>query len=128
MLFIDLDGFKPVNDTYGHQAGDGALKHLVKIVKDTLRSMDVIARFGGEEFLILLPETTVEAAAQTMTRLQRELTKHFFLHENEKLLITFSAGVALRYPNEDQAALVARADKAMYQAKKSGKNRVVVAA
>jgi diguanylate cyclase len=127
VAILDLDDFKRLNDTYGHQAGDGALKHLVKIVKDTLRSMDVIARFGGEEFLILLPETTVEAAAQTMTRLQRELTKHFFLHENEKLLITFSAGVALRYPNEDQAALVARADKAMYLAKKSGKNRVIVA-
>ncbi|KAI9874021.1 MAG: hypothetical protein M1823_007782, partial [Watsoniomyces obsoletus] len=70
--------------------------------------MDVIARFGGEEFLILLPETTVEAASQTMTRLQRELTKHFFLHENEKLLITFSAGVALRQPNEEQASLVKR--------------------
>ena len=127
LAILDLDDFKRLNDTYGHQAGDGALKHLVKIVKETLRSMDVIARFGGEEFLILLPETSVEAAAQTMTRLQRELTKHFFLHENEKLLITFSAGVALRIPNEAQAALVARADKAMYQAKKNGKNRVVVA-
>ena len=127
LAILDLDDFKRLNDTHGHQAGDGALKHLVKIVKDTLRSMDVIARFGGEEFLILLPETTIEAAAQTMTRLQRELTKHFFMHENEKLLITFSAGVALRYPNEEQPALVARADKAMYQAKKSGKNRVIVA-
>ncbi|MDB5920366.1 MAG: hypothetical protein JWR40_4600, partial [Massilia sp.] len=114
LAMLDLDDFKRLNDTYGHQAGDGALKHLVRIVKETLRSMDVIARFGGEEFLILLPETTVEAAAQTMTRLQRELTKHFFLHDNEKLLITFSAGVALRIPNEEQAALVARADQAMY--------------
>ena len=106
IALLDLDDFKRLNDTYGHQAGDSALKHLVTIVKETLRSMDVIARFGGEEFLILLPETTVEAAAQTMTRLQRELTKHFFLHENEKVLITFSAGVALRLPNEEQAALV----------------------
>ncbi len=127
LAMLDLDDFKRLNDTYGHLAGDAALKHLVKIVKDTLRSMDVIARFGGEEFLILLPETTVEAAALTMTRLQRELTKHFFLHENEKVLITFSAGVALRAPSEEQAALVKRADGAMYQAKQSGKNRVVVA-
>jgi diguanylate cyclase len=127
IAMLDLDDFKRLNDTYGHLAGDNALKHLVKIVKDTIRSMDVIARFGGEEFLILLPETTVEAASQTMTRLQRELTKHFFLHDNEKVLITFSAGVALRNPNEDQAALVKRADKAMYQAKQTGKNRVVIA-
>lgn len=127
VALLDLDDFKKLNDTYGHIAGDNALKHLVKTVKETLRSMDVIARFGGEEFLIVLPETTIEAAAATMTRLQRELTRHFFLHENEKLLITFSAGVALRLPNEDQTSLVRRADHAMYQAKKAGKNRVVIA-
>ena len=63
IAMLDLDDFKRLNDTYGHLAGDDALSHLVKVVKDTLRSMDVIARFGGEEFLILLPETTVEAAA-----------------------------------------------------------------
>ena len=61
------------------------------------RSMDVIARFGGEEFLIVLPETNVEAASAAMVRVQRELTKHFFLHENEKMLITFSCGVALGF-------------------------------
>jgi diguanylate cyclase len=127
LAVLDLDDFKRLNDTYGHLAGDGALRHLVKIVKSTLRSIDVIARFGGEEFCIIMPETTVEAAAATMTRLQRELTKHFFLHDNEKVLITFSCGVAARLPNEDQAALVQRADKAMYQAKQTGKNRVVIA-
>jgi diguanylate cyclase len=124
---LDLDDFKKLNDTLGHIAGDNALKHLVKVVKETLRSMDVIARFGGEEFLILLPETTLEAATATMTRLQRELTRHFFMHEHEKVLITFSAGVALRRPNENQTDLVKRADEAMYKAKKSGKNRVMVA-
>jgi diguanylate cyclase len=127
LAILDLDDFKRLNDTYGHLAGDEALKHLVKVVKGTLRTIDVIARFGGEEFCIIMPETTVEAAAATMTRVQRELTRHFFLHENEKLLITFSCGVAARYPNEDQAALVQRADKAMYQAKQTGKNRVVIA-
>lgn len=127
VAILDLDNFKKLNDTYGHLAGDGALKHLVKVVRDTLRSMDVIARFGGEEFVILMPETPVEAAAAAMVRVQRELTRHFFLHENEKMLITFSCGVALRTPNEDQASLVGRADRAMYRAKQSGKNRVVVA-
>jgi diguanylate cyclase len=124
---LDLDDFKKLNDSLGHIAGDNALKHLVKVVKETLRSMDVIARFGGEEFLILLPETSIEAAVATMTRLQRELTRHFFMHENEKVLITFSAGVALRHPHENQTDLVKRADAAMYQAKRTGKNRVVVA-
>ena len=127
VALLDLDNFKKLNDTYGHLAGDNALRHLVKVVRDTLRSMDVIARFGGEEFLILLPETTVEQASFAMVRVQRELTRHFFLHDNEKMLITFSCGVALRHPNEEQASLMARADRAMYQAKQSGKNRVVVA-
>ena len=127
VALLDLDNFKKLNDTYGHLAGDKALRHLVKVVKDTLRSMDVIARFGGEEFLILLPETSVDAAASAMVRVQRELTKHFFLHDNEKMLITFSCGVALRNQNEDQVSLMARADNAMYKAKTSGKNRVVIA-
>jgi diguanylate cyclase len=127
VALLDLDNFKKLNDTYGHLAGDNALRHLVKVVRDTLRSMDVIARFGGEEFLILLPETGVEAASAAMVRVQRELTRHFYLHENEKMLITFSCGVALRHQNEEQASLMARADRAMYRAKQSGKNRVVVA-
>lgn len=127
VALLDLDNFKRLNDTYGHLAGDNALRHLAKVVKATLRSMDVIARFGGEEFLIILPETSIEAAELTMTRLQRELTKHFFMHDNEKLLITFSAGVALRLPNEDQTSMLARVDRAMYKAKQTGKNRVVVA-
>jgi diguanylate cyclase len=127
VALLDLDNFKKLNDTYGHLAGDNALRHLAKVVKNTLRSIDVVARFGGEEFMIMLPETPVDAAVQTMVRVQRELTRHFFLHDNEKLLITFSAGVALRLPNEDQATLLARVDRAMYQAKQSGKNRVVVA-
>jgi diguanylate cyclase len=127
VALLDVDNFKRLNDTYGHAAGDGALRHLVRVVKNTLRAIDSVARFGGEEFLIVLPDTAVESAAQTMVRLQRELTKHFFLHGHEKLLITFSCGVALRQPGEDQAALLERADKAMYQAKNSGKNRVVVA-
>ena len=127
VALLDLDNFKRLNDTYGHMAGDAALRHLVKVVRETLRAVDVIARFGGEEFVILLPETSVEAAAAAMVRVQRELTKHFFLHDNEKMLITFSCGVALRLPYEEQASLMGRADKAMYQAKNSGKNRVVIA-
>ncbi len=124
---LDLDNFKKLNDTHGHAAGDEALVHLVRIVKQTLRSIDVIARYGGEEFLIVMPETDLEEAAQAMTRVQRELTKHFFLINNERLLITFSAGVAMREPRETQESVVNRADRAMYDAKNSGKNRVVKA-
>jgi diguanylate cyclase len=127
IAMLDLDDFKKLNDTHGHLAGDEALIHLVKVVKETLRTMDVIARFGGEEFLIMLPDTPLEEATQTVTRVQRELTKQLFMHNNERLLITFSAGVALRGPNEEQAALIKRADEALYKAKRAGKNRVVAA-
>jgi diguanylate cyclase len=127
IALLDLDDFKRLNDTYGHTAGDEALIHLVRVVKDTLRTMDVIGRFGGEEFLIVLPDTPMEEAAQTVTRVQRELTKRIFMHNNEKLLITFSAGVALRKPGEEPTALIQRADAALYKAKRAGKNRVVPA-
>jgi diguanylate cyclase len=124
---LDLDDFKRLNDTYGHIAGDHALIHLVRVIKDTLRTMDVIGRFGGEEFMVILPDTPLEDAVQTVTRLQRELTKRIFMYNNEKLLITFSAGVALRKQGEDQTALIKRADEALYKAKRAGKNRVIAA-
>jgi diguanylate cyclase len=89
--------------------------------------MDVIGRFGGEEFMVILPDTPLEDAIQTVTRLQRELTKRIFMYNNEKLLITFSAGVALRQAGEDQTSLIKRADEALYKAKRAGKNRVVAA-
>ena len=124
---LDIDYFKRLNDTYGHDAGDDALIHLVHVVKEALRPTDVIARFGGEEFIIILPETGIEEGMKTMTRLQRELTKKFFLHKNEKVLITFSAGIALRQPFESADAIISRADQALYRAKAAGRNRVLAA-
>jgi diguanylate cyclase len=124
VALLDIDFFKRLNDTYGHDVGDDALIHLVHVVKETLRPTDVIARFGGEEFVIILPETGLDEGLKTLTRVQRELTKKFFLHKNEKLLITFSAGVALRLPAESADAVIARADQALYRAKAAGRNRV----
>lgn len=127
VALIDIDNFKKLNDTLGHQAGDRALTHLTQVIKETLRPTDAVGRYGGEEFLILLPGTNLEAAVETIQRLQRDLTKKFFLHNNDKILVTFSAGVALRADGEDQEDLIGRADKAMYHAKQTGKNRVVAA-
>lgn len=127
IAMLDLDDFKKINDKYGHSAGDEALIHLVRVIKDTLRTMDVIARFGGEEFLIVLPETGIEEAVQTVTRLQRELTKQIFMHNHTRLLMTFSAGLAQRRDGEDRESLIKRADMALYAAKRAGKNRVVTA-
>jgi len=124
---LDIDNFKHLNDTLGHQTGDEALQHLVRVTKRTMRPTDVLARYGGEEFLLLLPETEQQEAIDVMVRLQRNLTKAFFLHNNERVLITFSAGVARRTQGEPQSAVIDRADKALYQAKRSGKNQVCVA-
>lgn len=122
---LDVDNFKTLNDTYGHQTGDDALVHLARVIRETMRPHDTLARYGGEEFLIILPDTTLPDAVSALTRLQRELTRRFFLHRNEKLLITFSAGVTAFRENEPRNETIARADAAMYQAKKAGKNRVV---
>ncbi len=122
---IDLDNFKKLNDTHGHSAGDEALVHLVTVAKALLRPSDTIGRFGGEEFVVLLPETTLESGRIAIERLQRELTKQFFLANNERLLITFSAGVVQLRRGESEADVVRRADQAMYRAKEAGKNRVV---
>jgi diguanylate cyclase len=127
IAMLDIDNFKQLNDSIGHQAGDRALIHLTRVIKETLRPADSVGRYGGEEFLIVLPESDIKAAMEAMERLQRDLTKKFFLHNNERILVTFSAGVALRGENEDAEDVIGRADKAMYAAKKAGKNRVVMA-
>ena len=127
LALIDIDDFKKLNDTLGHQVGDLALTHLTQVIKETVRPTDAVGRYGGEEFVVILPDTDLNAAVEIIQRLQRDLTKKFFLHNNEKVLVTFSAGVALRGEAEDQEDWLGRADKAMYQAKQTGKNRVVAA-
>ena len=127
IALLDIDNFKRLNDTMGHQAGDQALVHLSQVIKEALRPSDAVARYGGEEFIIVLPGIGLEEATATVERLQRELTKKFFLHANDRVLITFSAGVALRSPQEPQEDVIGRADRAMYKAKHTGKNRVIVA-
>jgi len=127
VALLDIDNFKRLNDTLGHHAGDQALIHLSNVIRDALRPSDLVARYGGEEFIIVLPGVGIEEAVATIERLQRELTKKFFLHENDRILVTFSAGVAQRAPQEPQGNVIGRTDSAMYRAKHTGKNRVVVA-
>ncbi|MDP3639301.1 MAG: GGDEF domain-containing protein [Azonexus sp.] len=124
---LDIDNFKKLNDSLGHDVGDQALIHLANVCRETLRPQDTVARFGGEEFIILLPETPLEEAVIALTRLQRELTRKFFLNGHEKVLITFSAGVTELFPDDTQSTVIKRADEAMYKAKQSGKNRVISA-
>lgn len=124
---LDLDNFKRLNDNLGHDTGDAALVHLAQVARSTMRPQDSLARYGGEEFLVVLPDTEQAKGVEVMKRLQRELTKQFFLKDNEKVLITFSAGVAQVGDDEETTEAIKRADQAMYLAKRSGKNRVVAA-
>lgn len=127
LAVLDIDNFKTLNDALGHQAGDGALVHLVNTIRGTARPQDTVARYGGEEFVILLPDTPLNDAKQALVRIQRELTKTLFLHENQRVLITFSAGVTELPSNGSRESAIKRADQLMYQAKTAGKNKVVAA-
>jgi diguanylate cyclase len=122
---LDIDNFKVLNDKLGHETGDAALTHLASVARECMRPQDTLARYGGEEFVLLLPDTPLDKGIEAMTRLQRELSKRFFLAGKEKILITFSAGVAQMEPDETAADAIKRADQAMYLAKRAGKNRVL---
>lgn len=124
LALLDLDNFKQVNDRLGHDAGDATLVHLANVTRSVMRPQDMLARYGGEEFVLVLPDTNVSQGMEAMQRLQRELTTRFFLKDNEKILITFSAGVAQITHTETSTEALRRADQAMYLAKRSGKNRV----
>lgn len=124
---IDLDDFKRINDLFGHQAGDDSLKFLAEIARQHLRDHDVIGRYGGEEFVVILPGTTAENAAEILRRLQRILTREIFFQDERHRVVTFSAGVAEVHPDDAWESAFERADQAMYRAKRAGKNRVFVA-
>ena len=127
LSLLDIDNFKRLNDRHGHEAGDQALVHLADVARRSIRPTDTLARYGGEEFVIVMPETTADQAIEVMTRLQRELTRAIFLADKEKVLITFSAGVAQLGVDESGHDAIKRADRAMYLAKRAGKNRVMAA-
>jgi diguanylate cyclase len=123
---LDIDNFKRLNDSLGHNVGDQALVSLATQVRASLRPVDVLARFGGEEFVVLLPGTPVGEAQQALTRLQRKLSAALFLHEGKEVLVTFSAGVTGYRPGETLEEALERADEALYEAKRTGKNRTCI--
>lgn len=127
VALLDLDDFKVLNDRLGHTTGDAALVHLTDVARAAMRPQDQLARYGGEEFVLILPNTTVEQGVQALKRLQRELSAHYFLSNDEHVLMTFSAGVTQLANDEESAVALQRADQAMYLAKRAGKNRVVAA-
>jgi diguanylate cyclase (GGDEF)-like protein len=128
VVLADLDDFKDVNDRFGHQAGDVVLREFAALLRENLRDIDLAGRWGGEEFLLLLPGTDLEGAARVAERVRQALHHRILLSvEGEPIPVTASFGVA-EYPTADSApALFAAADAALYEAKRQGKNRVSAA-
>lgn len=127
VVMIDLDNFKSINDSLGHAAGDRALIHFVTTAQASLRSTELIARTGGEEFVVVFPATGVTDCVDAIRRLQRELARSQFQFEGQSVVMTFSAGAAAWRENESLAQILRRADAAMYEAKHGGKDRIIIA-
>ena len=119
---LDLDYFKRINDTYGHMAGDEVLKQVSETVSGIIRSTDIFGRFGGEEFVVLIPETSVNGAVQVAEKIRLAIEKAVWPVDE---IITVSIGVVERNLNESLDDLYRRVDHQLYQAKTAGRNRVV---
>lgn len=131
VLVMDIDKFKPINDTYGHDAGDEVLREFAKRVRSQTRGIDVVARFGGEEIVVVIPDTGLEIARIVAERVREAVHgEPFGIHQDtRKVAITVSIGVASRQPGDRSAQeIMKRADVALYRAKEGGRNQVVAAA
>ena len=128
VAMLDLDHFKCINDEFGHDAGDKLLQHLTLITKAVLREADCLIRYGGEEFLIILPETDINGAQYVMDRLKQAFQKTPLDYGGKPIPVTFSAGLARLMPDENGHALVMRADAALYEAKHAGRDCIKSAA
>ncbi|NUT89947.1 GGDEF domain-containing protein [Pseudomonas corrugata] len=127
LLMLDIDHFKRINDTYGHGAGDEVLKAVAESIKDQLRNVDMVFRFGGEEFLILLSNTSREAAATIGERLRYAAQLQDYFAAGVRIELTVSLGCATLLPGESMESLLRRVDSALYVAKREGRNRLAMA-
>ncbi len=127
LVMCDIDKFKTVNDNYGHQAGDSVLREFAQLLKGEAREIDRVGRYGGEEFLLILPGTVLDAAVTFAERLRDKVEHHTFTYAGGTLCRTMSCGVAASpHPRvKDQEALLKAADEALYVAKETGRNRVI---
>jgi diguanylate cyclase (GGDEF)-like protein len=124
VAMIDLDFFKRINDQWGHPAGDYTLKEFANLIKPTIRPTDLLARWGGEEFGLILPHTGLKEAPIATERIRNRVANHPFTFDGQRLPVTISIGVTERTDGDKTIeVLIARADKALYQAKQKGRNR-----
>lgn len=126
LLMADIDFFKQVNDAWGHLAGDTVLQHVTRRIQSALRPIDVVGRYGGEEFLIILPETTHATARKIAERIRSRVAACPVHHDGKDIYVTISIGISSFDENPDIFNLIAHADAAMYRAKDDGRNRVAV--
>jgi diguanylate cyclase (GGDEF)-like protein/PAS domain S-box-containing protein len=123
LLMFDLDKFKNINDTYGHQAGDYVIATTAKILKECARKSDIIGRYGGEEILVLLVGTTLKGACIAAEKFRQAVQSHEYVHEGKRIPVTTSVGVSFFLNKEDtRTEVVKRADECLYQAKHNGRN------
>ncbi len=127
VLMFDIDFFKLVNDQYGHLYGDKALRDISQAVRSHLRAADVVGRFGGDEFIIFLPETSASQAASLAERMRQSVGALAFANEQGSFQITMSIGISsLQEDDQSPESLIRRADTGLYKAKQTGRNRVVI--
>ena len=124
ILMCDIDHFKRVNDTYGHLAGDFVLREVAKIIKNNIRQSDACGRFGGEEFLILLPNTKLIGAMKLAERIRNNIKNKDFIFEHKKIKVTISIGITSASKSDSVFSLIERVDEALYEAKRKGRDRV----
>lgn len=127
LLMIDVDDFKKVNDTYGHEAGDEILKKVANIISRSVRKFDLVGRYGGEEFIVVLPDADIEKAVEIAERIRKNVESQTFMIDSNEIKVTVSLGVAELLKDNPRSVndLIKIADMRMYRAKVSGKNRVV---
>jgi diguanylate cyclase (GGDEF)-like protein len=124
-LMLDIDHFKAVNDMYGHASGDEVLRGVARACLDVTRDIDIVARYGGEEFVILLPETDMAGAYLVGERLREHVEQTVTETERGAVGVTISVGIAILEPESNElASLLSLADKALYEAKQAGRNRI----
>ena len=126
LIFIDIDYFKSINDQYGHECGDFALSSVAKWIKASIRDCDMIFRYGGEEFVVLLSDTPLDKATLIAERIRQTIEKNTLAYAMQTLQLTASLGVSTLLGNDTVQNLINRADNAMYQAKQQGRNRVQI--
>ena len=124
VVMIDLDHFKQVNDTYGHLVGDEILKGVIKRIKSRMRSQDLIGRYGGEEFLLIFPDTEKETVIEIVERIRQHIAASPFHVNDISITVTISGGITLIQKDDTMDSLIERADNLMYKAKNNGRNRV----